>query len=84
MQCSANKEKLTCQAVVNSLQLKNVPEELDCLNTLEVILITKKLLFEKIVITPKGKTPKLHGSVVNVSVNVNETCNQLATTGREL
>ena len=70
--------------MVNSLQLKNVPEELDCLNTLEVILITKKLLFEKIVITPKGKTPKLHGSVVNVSVNVNKTCNQLATTGREL
>ena len=70
--------------MVNSLQLKNVPEELDCLNTLEVILITKKLLFEKIVITPKGKTPKLHGSVVNVSVNVNETCNQLAATGREL
>ena len=70
--------------MVNSLQLKNVPEELDCLNTLEIILITKKLLFEKIVITPKEKTPKRHGSVVNVSVNVSETCTQLATTGREL
>ena len=26
---------------------------------------------------PKGKTPKTHGSIVNVSVNVSETCNHL-------
>ena len=30
---------------------------------------------------PKGKTPKIHGSVVNVSVNVSEICNQLPRKG---
>ena len=30
---------------------------------------------------PKGKTPKTHGSIVNVSVNVSETCNHLPREG---
>ena len=51
--------------------------ELDCLNTFEAILITKRLLFKKIIIIPKGKTPKIYGSIVNVPVNVSETCAQL-------
>lgn len=71
------KEKVLCQAVVNGFQLENVPQELDCLNTLEVILIAKRLLFQKIVIISKGQTPKIHRSIVNVSVNVSETCTEL-------
>ena len=30
---------------------------------------------------PKVQTPKLHGSIVNVHVNVSETCNHLAREG---
>ena len=30
---------------------------------------------------PKGQTPKMHGSVVNVPVNVSETCKHLPREG---
>ena len=30
---------------------------------------------------PKGQTPKMHGSIVNVPVNVSETCNHLPREG---
>ena len=63
--------------MVNGLQLENVPKELDCLNTIEVISIAKRVLFKKIVIMPKGQRPKTNGSIVNVSVNVSKTCTQL-------
>ena len=79
---SAKEEKvLSCQAVVNGLQLENVPEELDCLNTLEVILIAKRLLCKKSFIISKRQTPKTHGSIVNVPVNVSESCTQLPREG---
>lgn len=35
--------------MVNLHQLENVPEKLDCLDTLEVILIVKRFLFKKII-----------------------------------
>ena len=59
------------------LSLKKIPTKLDCLNSLELVLISKRLLFKKIVIMPKGQTPKIHVSKVNVPVNVSETCNHL-------
>ena len=63
--------------MVSSLQLENVLEELDCLNTLEVILISKRLFLKKIVIMPEVQTPKINESIVNVPVNVSETCIEL-------
>ena len=30
---------------------------------------------------PKGQTPKMHGSIANVPVNVSETCNHLPREG---
>ena len=30
---------------------------------------------------PKGQTPKMHGSIVNVHVNVSETCSHLPREG---
>ena len=33
------------QAVVNGLIIEKIPKELDCLNTLELVLISKELLF---------------------------------------
>lgn len=36
------------QAVANGLYLENVPEELDCLHTPEVVLVAKNFLFKKL------------------------------------
>ena len=63
--------------MVSCLQLENVLEELDCLNTLEVILISKRLFLKKIVIMPEVQTSKINESIVNVPVNVSETCIEL-------
>ena len=43
----------------------SVPEELGCL---EAVLIAKRLLFKKIDIIPKEKTPKIHQSMLAKSV----------------
>ena len=39
------KLKAPAQAVVNGLIIEKVPKELDCLNTLDLVLISKRLLF---------------------------------------
>ena len=64
------------------LSLEKIPKELDCLNTLELVLISKRLLFKNIAIMSKGQTPKIHGSIVNVPVTVSETCNHLPRGGK--
>ena len=69
------------QAVANGLIIEKIPKELNCLNTLELVLIGKRFLFIKIVIMSKGQTLKMHGSIVNVPVNVCETCNHLPREG---
>ena len=48
------KLKVPGQAVVNRLIIDIIPKELDCLNTLELVLISKRLLFKKVVIMLKG------------------------------
>ena len=58
---SAKKEKVACQAVANGLQLESVQEELDCLNTIEVILISKRLLLRKLWQCPKDRYQKFVG-----------------------
>ena len=71
------KLKVPVQAVFNGLIIEKTAKKLDCLNTLELPLISKRLLFKKIVIMPKGQTPKMYDSITNVPVNVSETYNQL-------
>ena len=39
------KLKAPAQAVVNGPIIEEVPKELDCLNTLDLVLISKRLLF---------------------------------------
>ena len=41
----ARKLKVPGQAVFNGLIIEKIPKELDCLNTLELVLISKRLLF---------------------------------------
>ena len=52
------KLKVTGQAVVNGLITEKIPKELDCLNTLELVLISKRFLFKKLLLCLKGKNQK--------------------------
>jgi len=62
------KKKVPCQSVWNKLVLDDIPEELSMLNRLENILISKRILFKKISIMPKGQQPKIRGAVCNIPI----------------
>ena len=62
-----SKNKIPCQAVFNKLNLADIPFELGILNKLECAIITKRLLFKKIVIMSKGQMPKRKGAISNCS-----------------
>lgn len=59
------------QAVANSLSLDDIPEQLGDLSTLESTLISRRIAL------PRGKQKAVHGCVVNVPVNPEETCSIL-------
>ena len=44
-----------CQAMINSLFVDETPVELATLEKLEQILVAQRIVFEKIVIMPKGQ-----------------------------
>ena len=46
---------ISCQSVVNNLYVDDVPNDLEVLSKLEQILVAKRIVFEKIVIMPKGQ-----------------------------
>ena len=71
------KSQVPCQSVCNNLHLDIVPEEIKSLNRLEIFLVCNMLLFKKIIIMPKGQSPKLQGAVTNIPVDVNETFSKL-------
>jgi len=77
--CNSNMSKgqIPCQAVGNKLMVDKVPSELGCLEKLEQILIAQRIVFQKIVIMPKGQQRKIKGAICNVPVGCNETCNVL-------
>ena len=52
------KLKVPGQTVANGLIIEKIPKELDCLNTLELVLISKKFLFKKLLLCLKGKNQK--------------------------
>ena len=54
-----------------------VPEVLSNLNRLERVLISRRILFKKVIIMPKGKFPKLKGSICNVPIDTADMVNVL-------
>ena len=64
------------QAVWNKLEVFMVPEVLSNLNRLERVLISRRILFKK-VIAPKGKFLKLKGSICNVPIDTADIVNVL-------
>ena len=69
--------KIPCQAVYNDMSVDEIPAELALLEKLEQILIAQRIVFEKIVVMPKGQQKKVSGAICNVPVNCDQTCKVL-------
>ena len=70
----AMKEKVPCQAVTNKMELYAIPMQLKCLRKLEFVLVSQRIMFEKIVVMPKGKQRKIYGTVGSIPVNCDTVC----------
>ena len=66
--------KLLCQAIVNNLNVDDVPTELGNLKKLEQILIAWRIVFKKVIVMLKGQQRKIKGAICNVPVNSDQTC----------
>ena len=71
------KNKTPCQAVCNNLAVDDVPPELTRLEKLEQILVSQRIVFQKIVVMPKGQQKKIKGAICNVPVSCEDTCHVL-------
>ena len=77
MHAIRNLGKMSCQAVYNKLQMDQAPPELEELRKLESILVVQRLVFQKIVVLPKGQQRKIKGAICNVPVNCETVCKSL-------
>ena len=72
-QWNLKRNKLPAQSIGNALQLDPIPDELQNLSALESMLISKRVPFMKVLALPRGKQRAIHGCVVNVPINPEET-----------
>ena len=72
-----SKGQVSCQAVGNKLEVDRIPPELSVLEKLEQILIAQRIVFEKIVVMPKGQQRKIKGALCNIPVECDQTCTTL-------
>ena len=77
------KGSLPCQSISNKLQLMPIPPQLSTLNKLEKVLISKRILFTKIAIMPKGQQPKISGAICNIPINTDTITNCLPRAGAD-
>ena len=63
-----HKKQKPCQSVSNKLENVTLPDGLSSINRLERVLVSKRLLFKKITIMPKGQSPKLKRNICNIPV----------------
>lgn len=56
--------RLPCQAIVNNLNVDDVPIELGNLKKLEQIIIAQRIVFEKVIVMPKGQQRKIKGAII--------------------
>ena len=69
--------KVPCQAVLNKLQIFDLPKEYSDIRKLEKVLEAKRLLFKKITIMPKGQFPNVKGAICNVPIDNVDVSNLL-------
>ncbi|XP_067660106.1 uncharacterized protein, partial [Haliotis asinina] len=65
--------KKPAEAVVNNLQLHDIPKQLSCLNNLEQHLVAVNIPFMKLMSLPKGQQNAVHGPTVAVPSNIKQT-----------
>ena len=77
--CHSNavKGRLPCQAIVNNLYVDDVPTDLENLQKLEQIIIAQRIVFEKVIVMPKGQQRRIKGAICNVPIECDQTCNIL-------
>ena len=61
--------KVPCHAVLNKLQIFDLPKESSDIRKLEKVLVAKRLLFKKITIMPKSQFPKVKGAIYNFPID---------------
>ena len=61
-------KKVPNLAVVNGLEVDEIPHQIDELNSLEAVFISRRIPFMKILALPRGKQKAVHGCVVNVPI----------------
>ena len=59
------------------MTVNRIPPELLVLEKIEQILIAQRIVFEKIVVMPKGQQRKIKGAICNVPVECDQTCSTL-------
>ena len=64
-----NKSEIPAQSVYNKLEIFDFPDDLANLNRLEKAIISRRILFKKVTIMPKGQSPNLKGSICNVPID---------------
>ena len=71
------KKQIPCQSVFNKLEIYDMPELFSDIGKLERMLISQRILFQKIAIMPKGQFPKIKGAICNIPVDTTSVCNTL-------
>ena len=72
------KNCIPCQAVCNKMGITILPKEFESISRLERVLVSRRILFKKVAIMPKGKLPKIKSSLCNIPVNkVYDNCKLL-------
>ena len=70
------KNKLPPCAIANDMAFPQKPDFFD-LNELECRLLAPRIAFQKLMQAPRGKQLKIHGNIVNVPADVNDTVRML-------
>ena len=75
---SLKKKFIPCQAISNILDINFSPKEFESIHKLERMLVSRRILFKKLVTMPKGKLPNTKVSLCNNPVNdVYDNCRSL-------
>ena len=70
--------RMPCQGVANKLFVEDLPKQFQGINRLERLLASRRILFKKVTVMPKGKSLKMKGSICNIPVTkVDVNCNTL-------
>ena len=72
------KNSVLCQAVANRLNFVELPKLFQDICRLKRLLLSRRILFKKVAVMPKGKSLKIKGSLCNISISeVDINCNML-------